>query len=229
MTPIIVALDYPNMASALEMAAQLDPKHCRVKVGKELFTACGPQVVEALQLKGFEVFLDLKFHDIPNTVAGACRSAAELGVWMVNIHVSSGRKALERVVSELSHASKRPLLIGMTILSSLDSKALEEVGINCKSVDDLVLQQAIVASEAGLDGVVCSAPDLSRLQHEVSDDFIRVTPGIRPEFAAQDDQNRVATPRLAIESGSTYLVIGRPITKHVHPQEALQMIMAELS
>ena len=229
MSPIIVALDYPNMSSALEMASRLDPNKCRVKVGKELFTASGPQIVEALQLKGFDVFLDLKFHDIPNTVAKACLSAAHLGVWMINIHVSAGRKTLQTAVEQMQGLKKKPLLIGMTILSSLTASELTEAGIQCESVDELVLHQAKLAEECKMDGVVCSAKDLGKLKENVSNDFIRVTPGIRPASAAVDDQKRIATPKDAIDSGSTYLVIGRPITQALEPTDALEKIFAEIN
>ena len=229
MTPIIVALDYSSMSQALEMAARLDPKKCRVKVGKELFTACGPSIVEALQLKGFDVFLDLKFHDIPNTVAEACRSAVKLGVWMVNMHISSGRSAIESAVSLVKDSSEKTLLIGMTVLSSLTAKDLQEVGINCKSVDDLVMHQAILAEALGMDGIVCSALDLNALKNKVSERFIKVVPGVRPGFFSQeDDQKRIATPKEALENGATYIVIGRPITKHESPETAFDLISKEI-
>lgn len=228
MSPIIVALDFSTLSAALNMASCLDPKKCRVKVGKELFTACGPQVVEALQLKGFDVFLDLKFHDIPNTVAKACVSAAELGVWMINVHVSSGRKALETAVAQIKTLRQRPLLIGMTVLSSLTTEELNEVGIVCKSPAELVLKQAKIALDSGMDGIVCSAKDLEQLKGEIPKEFIRVTPGIRPFSIEQDDQARIATPQDALLMGSTYLVIGRPITASSDPGKALAQLVAEI-
>lgn len=224
---IIVALDYPEAAPALELAAQLQPALCRLKVGKELFTASGPQLVEQLMQRGFEVFLDLKFHDIPNTVAQACKTAAALGVWMVNVHALGGRRMLEAARDALAHESHRPRLIAVTVLTSMAQEDLAEVGI-AASPADMVLRLARLAHRCGLDGVVCSAQEAALLRRELGAGFCLVTPGIRPPQAGMDDQMRVMTPRAALESGSSYLVIGRPITRAASPLLALQEISQQI-
>ena len=227
-TPIIVALDFPDAASAIAMAERLNPAQCRVKVGKELFTAVGPQVVETLQHKGFEVFLDLKFHDIPNTTAGAVRSAAELGVWMVNVHASGGRRMREACREVLaSRTGHRPLLTAVTVLTSLEQEDLQEVGIDIEPMVQ-VQRLARLTQDCGLDGVVCSAREAKALRSTLGEDFKLVTPGIRPADSSADDQKRILTPQLAIENGSTYLVIGRPITSAADPAQALEGIIASL-
>ena len=228
-TPIIVALDFPDAASALAMVGQLDPARCRVKVGKELFTAAGRQVVEALQHQGFEVFLDLKFHDIPNTAAAAVRSAAELGVWMVNVHASGGRRMMEACYEALhSRAGARPLLTAVTVLTSLEQEDLQEVGIDIEPMVQ-VQRLARLTQECGLDGVVCSAREAKALRSALGEDFKLVTPGIRPADASADDQKRILTPQQAMENGSTYLVIGRPVTSANDPAQALDAILESLS
>ncbi len=227
-TPIIVALDFPDAATAVAMADRLNPTHCRVKVGKELFTAAGPQVVEALQNKGFEVFLDLKFHDIPNTTAGAVRSAAELGVWMVNVHASGGRRMMEACREVLDkRTGQRPLLTAVTVLTSLEQEDLHEVGIDIEPMVQ-VQRLARLTQECGLDGVVCSAREAKALRNTLGDDLQLVTPGIRPADASADDQKRILTPAQAMENGSTYLVIGRPITSATDPAQALDAILQSL-
>ena len=227
-TPIIVALDFPDAASAIAMAERLNPAQCRVKVGKELFTAVGPQIVEALQHKGFEVFLDLKFHDIPNTTAGAVRSAAELGVWMVNVHASGGRRMMEACREVLaSRTGHRPLLTAVTVLTSLEQEDLQEVGIDIEPMVQ-VQRLARLTQDCGLDGVVCSAREAKALRSTLGEDFKLVTPGIRPADSSADDQKRILTPPQAIENGSTYLVIGRPITSAADPAQALEGIIASL-
>lgn len=227
-TPIIVALDFPDAATAVAMADRLNPTHCRVKVGKELFTAAGPQVVEALQNKGFEVFLDLKFHDIPNTTAGAVRSAAELGVWMVNVHASGGRRMMEACREVLDkRTGQRPLLTAVTVLTSLEQEDLQEVGIDIEPMVQ-VQRLARLTQECGLDGVVCSAREAKALRNTLGDDLQLVTPGIRPADASADDQKRILTPAQAMENGSTYLVIGRPITSAADPAQALNAILQSL-
>lgn len=227
-TPIIVALDFPDAATAVAMADRLNPTHCRVKVGKELFTAAGPQVVEALQNKGFEVFLDLKFHDIPNTTAGAVRSAAELGVWMVNVHASGGRRMMEACREVLNkRTGQRPLLTAVTVLTSLEQEDLQEVGIDIEPMVQ-VQRLARLTQECGLDGVVCSAREAKALRNTLGDDLQLVTPGIRPADASADDQKRILTPAQAMENGSTYLVIGRPITSATDPAQALDAILQSL-
>lgn len=227
-SPIIVALDFPDAHSALEMAQALDPGKCRVKVGKELFTSAGPAVVESLQSKGFEVFLDLKFHDIPNTTASAVRAAAELGVWMVNVHASGGRRMMEACRDVLERrGGKRPLLTAVTILTSLEHEDLQEVGVDIEPMVQ-VQRLARLTQDCGLDGVVCSAREAKALRGALGDEFLLVTPGIRPADSAADDQKRIVTPAQAIENGSSYLVVGRPITRADNPNAALEAILATL-
>lgn len=226
-SPVIVALDYAQMTPALALAASLDPKACRLKVGKELFTAAGPVLVERLQSMGFDVFLDLKFHDIPNTVAGALRSAAALGVWMVNVHVSGGRRMLEASAEALSGVSTPPLLIGVTVLTSMDAQDFSELGFE-NSLPEQVLRLAALAKDCGLQGVVCSAQEASALREQLGSDFALVTPGIRPAGATPDDQRRVLTPAEAMAAGSSYLVVGRPISRADEPAVALHAINESL-
>ena len=226
-SPIIVALDFPDAPAAMRMAEQLDPALCRVKVGKELFTSSGPAIVEALQHKGFEVFLDLKFHDIPNTTASAVQAAAELGVWMVNVHAGGGRRMMEACRDRLERRSHRPLLTAVTILTSLEQEDLQEVGIDIEPMVQ-VQRLARLTQECGLDGVVCSAREAKALRNALGDDFLLVTPGIRPAESSADDQRRIVTPAQAMESGSSYLVVGRPITKAEKPEQALEAILATL-
>jgi orotidine-5'-phosphate decarboxylase len=227
-SPILVALDYPDMAQAMAMAERLDPSICRVKVGKELFTRCGPAIIEALQKKDFQVFLDLKFHDIPNTTANAVAVAAELGVWMVNVHASGGRRMLEACVDRLSTYSQRPLLIGVTVLTSMQREDLQGIGLDASPIAH-VERLAALSKQAGLDGVVCSSHEVSQLKLALGEQFKLVTPGIRPLDAALGDQKRVMTPAQALAAGSDYLVIGRPITQANDPDKALRNILAELS
>ncbi len=227
-SPILVALDYPDMAQAMAMAERLDPSICRVKVGKELFTRCGPTIIEALQKKDFQVFLDLKFHDIPNTTANAVAVAAELGVWMVNVHASGGRRMLEACVDRLSTYSQRPLLIGVTVLTSMQREDLQDIGLDASPIAH-VERLAVLSKQAGLDGVVCSSHEVSQLKLALGEQFKLVTPGIRPLDAALGDQKRVMTPAQALAAGSDYLVIGRPITQANDPDKALRNILAELS
>jgi len=227
-TPIIVALDFPSRDAALAVAAQLDPALCRVKVGKELFTRCGPQVVEALHAKGFEVFLDLKFHDIPNTTAMAVKAAAELGVWMVNVHCSGGLRmmtACRETLEQLSGA--RPLLIGVTVLTSMEQQDLADIGLDI-APEQQVLRLAGLAARAGLDGLVCSAQEAPPLKSQFAG-LQLVTPGIRPAGSATDDQRRILTPTEAMLAGSDYLVIGRPIAGAANPAQALAAVVAQLA
>jgi orotidine-5'-phosphate decarboxylase len=224
---VIVPLDVPDMDSALGLAARLDPKLCRVKVGKELFTAAGPEVVTRLHDRGFEVFLDLKFHDIPNTVAGACRSAARLGVWMVNVHASGGEAMMRAAREALDGAAKPPLLIAVTVLTSLAEADLRAIGF-AGSVEENVVRLARLAQASGLDGVVCSAQEAQALRRATGADFTLVTPGIRLPDSAADDQSRVVTPREAARLGATYLVIGRPITQSRDPAATLESIRLSL-
>lgn len=224
---IIVALDYPQAAPALALAKRLEPSLCRLKVGKELFTAAGPQLIEQLQQCGFEVFLDLKFHDIPNTTAQACKAAASLGVWMVNVHASGGRRMMEAAREALANIGRRPKLIAVTVLTSMVQEDLRDIGI-AASPQEMVSRLAQLAYDSGLDGVVCSAQEASMLRQQCGKDFCLVTPGIRPANAAANDQSRIMTPRAALESGSSYLVIGRPITQAPDPLVALQDILKEI-
>ncbi len=224
---IIVALDFPDRVTALALANQLDPSICKVKVGKELFTRAGPSLVERLILDGFDVFLDLKFHDIPNTVASACAAAADLGVWMVNVHASGGRKMMETAADKLANHSQRPLLIAVTVLTSMSTEDLQELGVDV-STEQQVLRLARLTRDSGLDGVVCSAREVISLRQALGNDFQLVTPGIRPAGADRQDQVRVATPASAIENGASYLVIGRPITQASDPLQALLAIQSEI-
>jgi orotidine-5'-phosphate decarboxylase len=225
---IIVALDYPQATSAIELARALDPELCRLKVGKELFTSAGPRVVETLHELGFEVFLDLKFHDIPNTVAAACRSAAHLGVWMLNVHASGGETMMNAAREAIEAVPTPPLLIAVTVLTSLDDNDLASIGLAC-TAQEQVLRLATLSANCALDGVVCSAADLNVLRGELPSDFLTVTPGVRPSSSAQGDQKRITTPTQAIELGASYLVIGRPITQAARPIEALAEIVAEVT
>jgi orotidine-5'-phosphate decarboxylase len=227
MTPVIVALDYPLAGAALDLAHHLSPALCRLKVGNELFTSSGPALVEKLQHQGFEVFLDLKFHDIPNTVAGAVRAAAELGVWMVNVHAGGGRRMMIAAAEAIAGFSQRPLLIGVTVLTSMSDEDLLELGYS-KSSQERVLQLAGLAADSGLDGVVCSALEAAALRRARSRDFCLVTPGIRLAGDDAADQRRVVTPADALGMGSDYLVIGRSITAAADPLAALQRVHREL-
>ncbi|OHC90106.1 MAG: orotidine 5'-phosphate decarboxylase [Sideroxydans sp. RIFOXYB12_FULL_59_6] len=223
---IIVALDYPQASSALALAERLEPALCRLKVGKELFTSAGPQLVEKLQQRGFEVFLDLKFHDIPNTTAQACKAAAALGVWMVNVHALGGRKMMETAREALANNAQRPKLIAVTILTSMAQEDLSGIGIQ-DSPAQMVSRLAQLTRDSGLDGVVCSAQEAAALRQQCGKDFCLVTPGIRPAHAAANDQSRIMTPQAALQAGSSYLVIGRPITQAPDPLQALQDILKE--
>jgi len=224
---IIVALDFPDAASALALVDRLDPALCRLKVGKELFTVAGPDLVRALVARGYEVFLDLKFHDIPNTVAAACRAAAGLGVWMVNVHAAGGRRMMQAASEALAELPQRPLLIGVTVLTSMSAEDLAETGIAAAPADQ-VMRLAGLTQACGLDGVVCSAQEAALLRQRLGEDFRLVTPGIRPAGSEAGDQRRVMTPTQAIAAGATDLVIGRPITAAVDPVKVLQSINDEI-
>lgn len=224
---IIIALDYPVAAPALALADKLEPALCRLKVGKELFTAAGPALLEQLMRRGFEVFLDLKFHDIPNTTAQACKAAAGLGVWMLNVHALGGRKMLEAARDAIASSTHRPRLIAVTMLTSMAQQDLAEIGIDAK-LADMVLRLATLARDSGLDGVVCSARESELLRKHCGNEFCLVTPGIRPAHANLDDQSRVMSPKAAMQAGSSYLVIGRPITQAADPLQALLDINQEI-
>jgi orotidine-5'-phosphate decarboxylase len=226
-TKIIVALDFPDATSALALVERLDPALCRLKVGKELFTAAGPELVRALVARGFEVFLDLKFHDIPNTVAAACRAAAGLGVWMMNVHASGGRRMMLAAQEALADLPQRPLLIAVTVLTSMSAEDLGEVGV-ADAPADQVLRLARLTQACKLDGVVCSAQEASRLCGDLGAGFRLVTPGIRPAGSDAGDQRRVMTPVEALRAGSTDLVIGRPITAAADPLTTLKQIQSDI-
>lgn len=224
---IIVALDYASAEAASPLVERLDPALCRLKVGKELFTAAGPAWVEHLARQGYGVFLDLKFHDIPHTVAQACKAAANLGVWMVNVHALGGRAMMNAAREALETMPQRPRLIAVTVLTSMGANDLADLGIS-EAPHQLVRRLARLARSCHLDGVVCSAQEAAMLRQEQGADFCLVTPGIRPASASKDDQNRVMTPAEAMRAGSDYLVIGRPITQAADPLQALQAIRKEI-
>ena len=223
---VIVALDYADAASALNLVNQLDPALCKLKVGKELFTAAGPQLVEKLIAKNFSVFLDLKFHDIPNTVKNACEAASNLGVWMINVHASGGSAMMQAALEGVNKSKHQPYLIAVTVLTSMNQASLNEIGIET-SVENHVLKLSKLTENAGLHGVVCSALETQLLKKYLADDFLLITPGIRPASANMDDQSRVLTPSQALQMGASYLVIGRPITQADNPLKALEAIIAE--
>jgi len=225
---VIVALDYDNQADALAFVDRIDPSSCRLKVGKEMFTLFGPDFVKQLHKRGFSVFLDLKFHDIPNTCSKAVRAAAELGVWMVNVHASGGERMMtaSREILE-PYGKDRPLLIGVTVLTSMEQSDLAGIGLNI-APQEQVIRLASLTKNSGLDGVVCSAQEASLLKAELGKEFKLVTPGIRPVGAAVGDQKRVMTPVDAVQAGSDYLVIGRPITQAADPAAILAEINATL-
>jgi orotidine-5'-phosphate decarboxylase len=222
-SPVIVALDFDNQHAALSLVEQLDPAQCRLKVGKELFTAAGPTLVKALVERNFDVFLDLKFHDIPNTAAKAVSAAADLGVWMANVHASGGSRMMTSAREALEKQGSPMLLIGVTVLTSMDVSDLLEIGIQ-RSPSEQVLHLAQLAEKCGLHGVVCSAQEASSLKSELGTEFKLVTPGIRLADSVADDQRRIVTPQRAMELGSDYLVIGRPITQSANPLETLVAI-----
>lgn len=230
---IIVAMDYDNADDCFHMAKRLSPNYCRLKVGKELFTACGPRVVEYLMRLGFDVFLDLKFHDIPNTVAKAVKAAAQLGVWMVNVHASGGQRmmiATRKILDQHAqhHNGHKPLLVGVTVLTSLEAQDLLDIGI-MEAPEAHVLRLTKLAQNCGLDGVVCSAREASLLRSQFGKQIALVTPGIRLENSPADDQKRTLTPAAAIQAGSSYLVIGRPITRSHDPVGTCKAIIESIT
>ncbi|MDF1866662.1 MAG: orotidine-5'-phosphate decarboxylase [Saprospiraceae bacterium] len=226
-SPIIVALDFPNAEQALAMADQLDPSLCRMKVGKELYTATGPMILEQLHKRGFEVFLDLKFHDIPNTCAKAVGVAADLGVWMVNVHASGGERMMVAAREELEKKKHKPLLIGVTVLTSMERSDLVSIGLDIDPIQQ-VERLALLTEKSGLDGVVCSAQEVKLIRDICSPSFLTVTPGIRPEGSEVSDQRRVMTPRQAKAAEVDYMVIGRPITRNNNSKEICNSIIRSL-
>ena len=224
---VIVAMDFDNQQSALQLAEQLDPSQCRLKVGKELFTVAGPQLVKALVERNFDVFLDLKFHDIPNTTAKAVSAAADLGVWMTNVHACGGSRMMEAAQHSLQQSGSEMLLIAVTVLTSMEQSDLQQIGIQ-RDPAEQVLHLAQLAKNAGLQGVVCSAQEASTLKAQLGEEFKLVTPGIRLADSAADDQRRIVSPVDAIALGSDYLVIGRPITQSADPLATLNQINQSL-
>ena len=226
---VVVALDFDNQADAFAFVDKISPNDCRLKVGKEMFTYFGPDFVKELVNRGFDIFLDLKFHDIPTTVAKAVTAAAELGVWMVNVHASGGTKMMEAAKQALvPYGDKAPLLIAVTVLTSMSEDDLVGIGIDKKPAEH-VGALATLAQNAGLDGVVCSAWEAESLKDTFGENFKLITPGIRPAGAATDDQKRIMTPEQAVSVGVDYLVIGRPITKAQQPSQVLSIINQSIS
>jgi orotidine-5'-phosphate decarboxylase len=226
---VVVALDFEDKKQALSFVDKIEPSSCRLKVGKEMFTYYGPDFVKYLVDKKFDVFLDLKFHDIPNTVAKACIAAADLGVWMVNVHASGGQAMMERAQVALEKfKGDKPLLIAVTVLTSMDQAQLEGIGINV-SPQEHVLRLAKLTKQSGLDGVVCSAQEATMLKQQLGNEFKLITPGIRPAGVATDDQQRVMTPQQAMAAGVDYMVIGRPITQSPDPLATLTEINRSIS
>ena len=222
---IIIPLDL-EYSEAIRMAKNFDANLCRLKIGSQLFTSSGPQIIKELNSLGFDIFLDLKFHDIPNTVYEAVKSAADLGIWMVNVHASGGRAMLEASKKALEGFDQPPLLIAVTVLTSFSEDSLNEVGIN--DLSEQVLRLAELTNDCDLDGVVCASTDVKAIKNRFGKDFLTVTPGIRPNDSKVNDQNRISTPLEAVKNGSDYLVIGRPITESEDPTKALKKIIKEI-
>ncbi len=220
---LIIALDFPSAEQALAFIKPLSPDTCKLKVGFELYVSAGPSFVQSLVEQGFDVFLDLKFHDIPNTVASACRAAAKLGVWMMNVHASGGEKMMMAAREALAEFEYPPKLIAVTVLTSMDQSQLQGIGID-QEPKLQVKRLANLTAQAGLDGIVCSAQEAEMLRAELGDDFLLVTPGIRPAGADIGDQHRVMTPEKAITAGVSYMVVGRPITQSDNPQQVIDLI-----
>ena len=223
-TPVIVALHFANEHDTLAFVRRLSPELCQLKIGKELFTATGRSLVEKLIQQGFKLFLDLKYHDIPNTVAQACKVAADMGVWLVDMHASGGRRMMEAAADAVANYRHRPQLIGVTVLTSMEQGDLRELGFT-QTPEELVLAWAALAKDSGLDGVVCSAHEAHALRQSLGNEFLLVTPGIRLDVVGNnDDQRRIMTPQQALAAGSSYLVMGRPITQAADPVAVLQQI-----
>lgn len=222
-TPVIMALDFADEKQTLQFVRQLSPHLCQLKIGKELFTASGRHLVEQLVHQGFKVFLDLKYHDIPNTVAAACKVAAEMGVWMVDMHASGGQRMMEAAAEAVSHFQHRPFLIGVTVLTSMTQADLLQTGVN-RPIAEQVMHLAGLAQQSGLDGVVCSAQEATMLRAQLGQEWLLVTPGIRLSTTTTDDQRRIMLPKEALAAGSSYLVMGRPITQSENPVLLLEQI-----
>ncbi|WP_312606407.1 orotidine-5'-phosphate decarboxylase [Kosakonia cowanii] len=227
-SPVVVALDYANRDSALAFVDRIDPRDCRLKVGKEMFTLFGPQFVRELQQRGFDIFLDLKFHDIPNTTAHAVKAAADLGVWMVNVHASGGARMMTAAKEALlPFGADAPLLIAVTVLTSMEASDLQDIGITATPAEHAE-RLARLTQQCGLDGVVCSAQEAVRFKSELGQAFKLVTPGIRPQGSDAGDQRRIMTPEQALQAGVDYMVIGRPVTQSAEPAQTLKAINASL-
>jgi len=224
-SPIIIALDL-DYEDSLEFAKKIDPNYCRLKVGSQLFTQKGPQIIEELSMLGFDIFLDLKFHDIPNTVASAVEVASEMGVWMLNVHTSGGSKMMEAARLAANKSANPPLVIGVTILTSLNQVDMNELGV--KNISNQINDLASLAHKSSLDGIVCSAGDVRNIKSLLGKDFLTITPGIRSINAQKDDQSRISSAKQAIEDGSDYLVIGRPITQSSDPLKSLEIFLKEI-
>ena len=225
---LIIALDFATAEQALRFVKELQPSQCKLKVGFELFVAAGPEFVRTLVQRGFAVFLDLKFHDIPNTVASACKAAAQLGVWMINVHASGGSTMMQAAKAALADLPNPPKLIAVTVLTSMDKAQLASTGIQLEPLAQ-VQYLAKLAQSSGLDGVVCSAQEAALLRAQLGDEFLLVTPGIRPEGSDKGDQSRVMTPSQAKQAGVSYIVVGRPITQVTDPQAVIAQINADLA
>ena len=223
LSPVIVALDFADEKQTLQFVRQLSPELCQIKIGKELFTATGRHLVEQLVNQGFKVFLDLKYHDIPNTVASACKIAAQMGIWMVDMHAGGGQRMMEAAAEAVSQFQQRPYLIGVTVLTSMTQTDLAQTGVD-RSIDEQVMHLAKLSQQSGLDGVVCSAQEAVILRDQFGKEFLLVTPGIRLNSKSEDDQRRIMTPKEALAAGSSYLVMGRPITRSAAPVLLLQQI-----
>lgn len=227
-SPVVVALDYANRDSALAFVDRIDPRDCRLKVGKEMFTLFGPQFVRELQQRGFDIFLDLKFHDIPNTTAHAVKAAADLGVWMVNVHASGGTRMMTAAKEALlPFGADAPLLIAVTVLTSMEASDLQDIGITATPAEHAE-RLARLTQQCGLDGIVCSAQEAVRFKSELGQAFKLVTPGIRPQGSDAGDQRRIMTPEQALQAGVDYMVIGRPVTQSADPAQTLKAINASL-
>lgn len=223
LSPVIVALDFADEKQTLQFVRRLSPELCQIKIGKELFTATGRHLVEQLVNQGFKVFLDLKYHDIPNTVASACKIAAQMGIWMVDMHAGGGQRMMEAAAEAVSQFQQRPYLIGVTVLTSMAQTDLAQTGVD-RSIDEQVMHLARLSQQSGLDGVVCSAQEAVILRDQIGKEFLLVTPGIRLNSKSEDDQRRIMTPKEALAAGSSYLVMGRPITQSADPVLLLQQI-----
>lgn len=223
LSPVIVALDFADEKQTLQFVRRLSPELCQIKIGKELFTATGRHLVEQLVNQGFKVFLDLKYHDIPNTVASACKIAAQMGIWMVDMHAGGGQRMMETAAEAVSQFQQRPYLIGVTVLTSMTQTDLAQTGVD-RSIDEQVMHLAKLSQQSGLDGVVCSAQEAVILRDQLGKEFLLVTPGIRLNSKSEDDQRRIMTPKEALAAGSSYLVMGRPIIRSADPVLLLQQI-----